>query len=591
MAASKKYLSLEEAAGLLKLKNEELIRFREKGDIRGFADRGNWKFKADDVEEFRRRRQPDSDPDMQIMDDDDLGERLMSDPELQISSSSENALDDDDELGRQATIIRKGRESTSDSDVRLVLDDGLKGRLTGSSGELPVIDMGRSDSDVRLVGDSGIKLRPDSDSDVQLVNPLGLRPDSDSDVKLVNPSGLGSVSGLNDSDSDVRMSHLSDSDSDVRLAPLSGGLNSGGLFNSGGRRPSGLGSDGPNSGGLGSGLRTDSDIALIPPMSRSAGSGVGDDALDFNLIDDSPGGSALFDDDDDGIVLPGDSGIALSGDSGIQLRQPADSGILLEGADSGIRLSTGDSKIKLGGDSGFRLSPMGGSSIKLKDNSSIKLKGGSSKNLKGRQAVDDRGSTAPMLLASGNDDDLNSTSPMLLSNDDDLSSTDLEMPMLSADEGGSDMIGGRTAAIVMFDDDDDDDATGTLKKTGGKKSSGDSGFDFDDEADEELEVSDDVLGEDDELEDLDAFDSDDDEFDESFESGASQLGFGRRQDKLVAPQEAEWGTGFFLGLLASTFVLLVGALLSVDLLHTTWAGSESAVYQGEFIGLFAGLFQ
>ncbi len=581
MAASKKYLSLEEAAALLKLKNEELIRFREKGDIRGFADRGNWKFKADDVEEFRRRRQPDSDPDMQIMDDDDLGERLMSDPELQISSSSENALDDDDELGRQATIIRKGRESTSDSDVRLVLDDGLRGRLTGSSGELPVIDMGRSDSDVRLVGDSEIKLRPDSDSDVKLVNPLGLRPDSDSDVKLVNPSGLGSVSGLNDSDSDVRMSHLSDSDSDVRLAPLSGGLNSGGRFNSGGRRPS----------GLGSGLRTDSDITLMPPMSRSAGSGDGGDALDFNLIDDGPGASALLDDDDVGIVLPGDSGIALSGDSGIQLRMPADSGILLEGADSGIRLSTGDSNIKLGGDSGFRLSPLGGSSIKLKGNSSIKLKGGSSKKLKGRQAQDDLGSTAPMLLASGNDDDLNSTSPMLLSNEDDLSSTDLDMPPLSADEGGSDMIGGRTAAIVMFDDDDDDDATGTLKKTGGKKSSGDSGFDFDDEADEELEVSDDVLGEDDELEDLDAFDSDDDEFDESFESGASQLGFGRRQDKLVAPQEAEWGTGFFLGLLASTFVLMVGALLSVDLLRTTWAGSESAVYQGEFIGMFAGLFQ
>ena len=180
MAANKKYLSLEEAAALLKLRNDELIRFREKGDIRGFADRGSWKFKADDVEEFRRRRQPDSDPDMPIMDDDDLGERLMSDPELQISSSSENALDEDDELGRQATIIRKGRESTSDSDVRLVLDDGLKDRLTGSSGELPVIDMGNSDSDVRLVSDSGAKLRPDSDSD----------------VKLVNPSGLGSIAGV-----------------------------------------------------------------------------------------------------------------------------------------------------------------------------------------------------------------------------------------------------------------------------------------------------------------------------------------------------------------------------------------------------------
>ena len=561
MAISKKYLSLDEAASLLKLKNEELIRFREKGEIRGFADRGNWKFKADDVEEFRRRRQPDSDPDMQIIDDDNLGERLMSDPELQISSNSENALDDDDELGRQATVIRKRREGTSDSDVRLVLDDGLRSRLTGSSAELPVLDLSTSDSDVRLIGGSGLTLRPDSDSDVKLVNPVGLAPDSDSDVKLVTPSGLGNSA-----------SRLADSDSDVRLAPLSGGRNFGG--------------------GMLSGMGSDSDVALMPQASRSGGSG-NDDALDFNLVDVTAGGSALFDDDDVGIVLPGDSGIRLSGDSGIQLRQPADSGILLEGADSGIQLSTGDSAIKLGGDSGFRLSPLGGSSAKLKGGSSIKLKGGSSKNLKGRQAQDDLGATAPMLLASGDDDDLNSTSPMLLNQEDDLSSTDLEMPMLSADDGGSGAIGGRTASIVMFDDDDQDDATGTLKKPAGKKTSGGSSFDFDDEVegDEELEVSEDVLGEDDELEDLDAFDSDDDEFDESFESGASQLGFGRRQDKIAAPQEAEWGTGFFLGLLASTFVLMAGALLSVDLLRTTWAGSESSIYQGEFIGLFAGLFQ
>jgi hypothetical protein len=35
----------------------------------------------------------------------------------------------------------------------------------------------------------------------------------------------------------------------------------------------------------------------------------------------------------------------------------------------------------------------------------------------------------------------------------------------------------------------------------------------------------------------------------------------------------------------------LGAILSVDLLRTTWAGNESSVYPGELIGLFAGLFQ
>ena len=560
MATSKKYLSLEEAAALLKLKNDELIRFREKGEIRGFADRGTWKFKSDDVEEFRRRRQPDSDPDLPIMGDDDLGERLMSDPDLQTFSGSENALDDDDELGRQATVIRKGRESSSDSDVRLVLDDGLKGRLTGSSGELPVLDMSKSDSDVRLVGDSSPRLRPDSDSDVKLVNPIGLAPDSDSDVKLVSPSGLGTGLRASDSDSDVRLAPLAGSDSDVKLV----------------NRGSGAGKAGSTS---------DSDVALLPSLDDGLG------ALSLRM-DEADGGSALFDaGDDSAIVLPGDSGIRLSGDSGIQLRQPADSGILLEGEDSGIQLGgvdsgirlSGDSGIRLGGDSGFRLAPMGGSSKKLK--------GGSSKNLKGRKADDDLDSTSPMLSIQ-DDDDLGMTSPMLLGqDDDDLGTTDLEVPMLSDDEGGSDARGG---AVVMFDDDEADETAGTLIKKGGKKSSGDSGFDFDDEAsadDDELEVSDEVLGEDDELEDLDAFDSDEDEFDENFEAGASQIGFGRRQDKVIVPQEAEWGTGFFLGLLASSFVLMAGALLSVDLLRTTWAGNEAAVYQGELIGLFAGLFQ
>ena len=569
MAISKKYLSLEEAAGLLKLKNDELIRFREKGEIRGFADRGTWKFKADDVEEFRRRRQPDSDPDVPIMNDDDLGERLMSDPDLQTFSSSKNALDEDDELGRQATVIRKGRESSSDSDVRLVLDEGLKGRLTGSSGELPVIDLGKSDSDVRLVGDSSPRLRPDSDSDVKLVNPIGLAPDSDSDVKLVSPSGAGTGLRRSDSDSDVR---LSKSDSDVRLAPLSGSDSDVKLV--------GRGSKGGKTG-----QTSDSDVALLPPLAGSEAGGLGGLPLDLDQTDGGPGGSALFDlDDDSAIVLPGDSGIRLSGDSGIQLRQPADSGILLEGDDSGIQLSGGDSGMRLGGDSGFRLSPTG--------DSSKKIKGGSSKNIKGRKPVDDLDSTSPMLLAQGDDDDLSKTSPMLLGNDDDdLSATDLEVPLFSEDEGGS---GARRGAVVMFDDDDSDETAGTLIKKGGKRSSDDDAFDLDDEAsadDDELEVSDEVLGEDDELEDLDAFDSDDDDLDESFEAGASQIGFGRRQDKVVVPQEAEWGTGFFLGLLASSFVLLAGALLSVDLLRTTWAGNESAVYQGELIGLFAGLFQ
>lgn len=542
MATGKKYLSLEEAAALLKIRTEDLIRLREKGEIRGFADRGTWKFKDGDVEEFLRRRQPDSDPDVAIMGD------------------------DDDDLGRQATVIRRGRESSSDSDVRLVGDKNTKDSLTGSSAELPVLDAAESDSDVKLVGHGAPRLSPDSDSDVQLVNPKSLRPDSDSDVKLVDPVKRR----LSDSDSDVR---LAQSDSDVKLVPLRDSDSDVKLVDHGSRVNKAE-------------LSSDSDVALLPK--RRA------ESLDFDA-DSSEGGSALFDDDpgitlpgdDSGIQLGGDSGIRLGADSGIRLggdsgirlghgsglslQQPLDSGILLEG-DSGLSLDHGDSSLTLSDDSG----------MKLRGSSNRKLKGGSSKNLKGRGKVaDDLDVTAPMMFTQDADsaDDLDSTGPMLLQ-DDDLNAT-LDMHLLSEDDKTD-------ANVIMFDDDEDSDQTSATVVKKGRKSVDESMFDLEDGdeadefADDELEVSDEILGEDDELEDLDAFDSDDDEFDEGFETGASRIGFGTAAGKIAAPQEAEWGTGFFLSLMVSSVVLLVGALMSADLLRTTWAGDKS-VYQGELI--------
>ncbi len=61
---SKKYLSLEEAAQMLGISKDELNRLRERQEIRGFADRGTWKFKHEDIETLLRRRQADSDPEV-----------------------------------------------------------------------------------------------------------------------------------------------------------------------------------------------------------------------------------------------------------------------------------------------------------------------------------------------------------------------------------------------------------------------------------------------------------------------------------------------------------------------------------------------
>src|SRR3990172_4301287 len=118
---AKKYLSLEEAASILRINPDELVRLRERGEIRGFADRGTWKFKSEDVEEFSRSRQADSNPDVPIFDEG--------------SSASED---------KPVSMKR-----TSDSDVRLILDESLRENVD-SDPEVLLASLGESDSDVRL---------------------------------------------------------------------------------------------------------------------------------------------------------------------------------------------------------------------------------------------------------------------------------------------------------------------------------------------------------------------------------------------------------------------------------------------------------
>ena len=589
MAPNKKYLSLEEAAAQIGIKTEDLIRLREKGEVRGFADRGTWKFKADDVAEYRRRQQPDSDPDLQIIDD---------------FSESES-----DDVGKQATVIRKGGPAKSDSDVRLVSDDldQKKNRLTGSSAELPSVGLHDSDSDVRLVEPSkGIE--QGSDSDVTLVIPRkDLKSDSDSDVRMVDlPDSRNDSKSRSkiDSDSDIRLSPFSDSDSDVQLI-------------------------GPKSKGGKPG--SDSDVALFPNRSKSAGQSDSSDktldmgppssGIDFDLVDSGRSGSVLHEGDDSSITLAGDSGIQLAGadsgirlggdsgirlggdsgirlgvdsgirlggdsgirlsdDSGVQLKKPADSGISLEGADSGVRLA--DSGINLGEESAIKMKP---ASSKIK-------KGGSSKNLKGskKPADDDLDATVPMHLDSLSDDDLSSsTAPFLSSiSDDELNTTDLDS-FNPSDTSELQSMGDLEQNVVMFDDDEEDAPPVSSKKK--QKTVEESIFEVDEVEDgsmEELEVSDEDLSGENEIDDL-AFDDDDIESEDGF-SGSSKLGMGSGQ-KVPVAQEAEWTAGFLSLLFASLLFLVAGSWIAADLLHNVWSkGEESPIHPG-IAGILASLWK
>ncbi|MCA8999632.1 MAG: helix-turn-helix domain-containing protein, partial [Planctomycetaceae bacterium] len=197
---SKKYLSLEEAANLLNIPVHELQRLRERGEVRGFADRGNWKFKQEDIENLARSLQADSNPDVPMIPEDNDATAMF---DLDAGEG-----DSSDDVGEQPTVIRK---DGSLSDDNLLLDE--------EGGKDPLAD---SDSDVRLVGGPEVEIDLDSDSDVKLagVDEIpgesgndGTLPEfqmegmnSDSDVRLLGP----------DSDSNINLDSA-DSDSDVQL--------------------------------------------------------------------------------------------------------------------------------------------------------------------------------------------------------------------------------------------------------------------------------------------------------------------------------------------------------------------------------------
>jgi len=585
----KKYLSLEEAAQLLGLRSDEVIRLREKGELRGFADRGTWKFKSDDIAEYRRSQQPDSDPDLAIMDD------------------------FDDEESHQTKVIHRGIDAKSDSDVRLIASDTPKKKvLSGSSGEVDAMELHSSDSDVRLVeqkskagkkgSDSDVKIvkpkaetESDSDSDVKMVSKTAPNADSDSDVKVLrsrrDPSLPGSDSDVQtvdsdsdvkpaDSDSDVRMAEsdsdvriagsdsdikLANSDSDVRLASLSGSDSDVKLISK---------SDPETD--------SDSDVKLLLRGKR------GDTSQDLPLMpvdfdldssDDAPlplagkDSTVMFAGRDSGIKLSGDSGIKLSGDSGIklagdsgiklagdsgiklagdsgiqlaedsgvQLIQPADSGISLEGMDSAVRFA--DSGITMGADSGIRLG--GSSGNNLTEGKPKKRKGESDTILKGLSSKDIHR------------DDFDSTSPMLLPADEELSD-ELDFSDTSELQAMSES----DQSVVLFEDEEDEAPAPKSKK----KPASDS--DLFEEADDELEMTDADLSDGDEFGDLD-FDDRGDDLDESFSAGSS------REESIsvrkVVAKEVEWGTDVFFLLFTSICVLIVGSMVSADLLRTVWA--------------------
>lgn len=524
---SKKYLTLDEAASMLSVAPDELIRMRERGDIRGFADRGTWKFKHDDVETLVRSRQADSNPEVPLFDadeSDDIG--LGPESDLALSSAEGGDESASSDVGEQPTVIR--RDALNESDEHLLLED--EGVEQGD----PLMD---SDSDVRLVGGPEVDLDFDSDSDVKLVG-----MDSDSDVPLEGTSPEFEVSGEG-SDSDVQL--VGDEDS------LDSGDEDSVLIGSDADDESLLKIDDEIS------LNdSDSDVQLIADDSDSGDVSIVDDedaiAIDFDE-DRTSQGSVLA--DESGISLGGDSSLMLGAESGISLEGPSDSGIALDaGDDEGITLALDDdSGISIdAGDSGISLESVGDSGISLED--------------------DSHSGTIPMMEIVSDEDEVDQTQLEIPSLDDADSAYDLQMEE-SGDE--TEVLDLQEAGEI---DSDFDDAEFDLDDA----DTFDSGDEF--EADE-LDMEDDAFADDEE--DLDVFDADD----EVFEEAGDDEEFASPVVGRMAMTETEWGTGTFVGLTIATLCLLLCGAVMIDLVKNTATAASPNPVSGMVLDMLGGLYK
>ncbi len=550
---AKKYLSLEEAASMLGMTTDQVMRARERGDLRGFADRGSWKFREQDIEEFLRSQQTDSSPDIPI-----------------ITGDSSSVLDDgDNDL------------SSSDSDVRLFFDDS-------PFDDGGVKELAQSGSDVRLSGDSGPKLETDGDIDLSGWDSDLKISDSDSDVKLVGAgteAEIDLVSGKkSDSDSDVRLVDdedsdvkLFDSDSDVRLAENLAATGAMELSQSDSDSDVKLmGSDdillddSDSDVKLSTGLdRTDSDIRLADPspapkaqsdVTRTMAMPIMPDDSDLKLLNKGSGTRAGSPDSGISLEVRG-SGLNLNSDeSGISLE--LDSGISLEADDSGISLESFDSGAKLGGDDSGITLDAGDSGISL----DIDDDG---------PAVQDMSRTMPMQAIPG------AAKAKALS-DSSAMTTQFEIPAavvgkdsefeLAGLDDDEEEVGTNTSVLTFEDDDVDNSRTiaaPALANEGFADDDDSAAAVADDDSYEEEESYDDDGGYEEDMDDV----SDAEEFgDDDFESGQSQVG--PAAARVGSRADVEWSLLVKVLISFSTVLSVLCAVVGVELVRTMWVWTQ-----------------
>lgn len=202
---SQDFYSLEDAAKKLGLTTQELNAMAQHREIRAFADRGTWRFKASEIDELATRRGFVSNPNFRL-----------SDPDVKADTKgAPSDIFSDERAKIQAEL--KGKPSKGDTgkvDLAALAGDEEEGAATSSSsfvfGNKPVKGM------TDLSGPT-TPFNPDDES----VVPLGREPvggqAGDSRVRLDSPSGRLPDMGVHLVDFDMKP--INDPPSSRKLVP------------------------------------------------------------------------------------------------------------------------------------------------------------------------------------------------------------------------------------------------------------------------------------------------------------------------------------------------------------------------------------
>lgn len=286
--ATRKFITLEEAASMLGVSTDTVSEMRDRGKIHGYRDGASWKFKPEEIDRAIAERDA-------AEEEGDYAE-VNEDPDSILLSEVE--LGQSDESTSSTIIGGKPSRNPAESDITLAPDSAVDIQLKQPKG----------DSSLDL--DSALTLEPSSGSDVL---------DMGSDAKSGSGVGSGLSPMFDDLDTlDLDLPSAADSGISSKiladLPPAEGP----------GASKTVIGA-GPAPEGSGLGLASEDELAL--------GEAAADDEI---MLDVSSGGSAidLAEDVDDDLVLGGSShgDISRTGDSGISLLNPADSGLSLESA-------------------------------------------------------------------------------------------------------------------------------------------------------------------------------------------------------------------------------------------------------------------